>query len=326
MVVWVIGASGLLGRSVATAVTRRDGWRLLECPPLPWTDPERFADAVGLSFNLLLDTSRATDLPWAVVWAAGSVVTASPKADVDRELRQIGEAFSAMSARLGRGHPPGLVFYASSAGGVYGGSSAPPFTEASPVAPISPYGFFKIEAERLTREFASANHLSSLVGRIANLYGPGQRPDKAQGLISHLARAQFSPAPAMIYVPLENRRDYLYADDCADLVLDSLERLLQESRKGAPLNVTKILASGQAITLGALLGYFKAIAKAKPHVMLGSSPTAALQPLDLRLRSAVWPDLDGRELTPLPAGIRATINGILLEMQAPRLAIGSPTR
>jgi len=60
--------------------------------------------------------------------------------------------------------------------------------------------------------------------------------------------------------------------------------------------------------------------------MVGSSSAAAIQALDLRLHSTVWADLDRRELTPLPAGIRATIDAILLEMQNPRRSFTSISR
>jgi len=318
MIVWVIGAGGLLGRSVTRMVTKREGWHLIDAPSLPWGKPRRLEEAVSGGFRSLLMESESQQTPWTVVWAAGSVVTGSPQCDVDRELRQFRDALASMGEQLGREAPPGSIFYASSAGGVYGGLRNPPFTEESPVAPISPYGHFKLAAERAVVEFASANGVSSLIGRIANLYGPGQKLHKMQGLISQVAKAQFAVSPATIYVPLDNRRDYFFADDCAALILDALDWLQRESMGRGPINVTKILASGQAVTVGTLLGYFKGIVKAWPHVMIGSSPAAALQAPDLRLRSVVWPDLDRRELTPLPAGIRSTINTTLLEMQSPR--------
>lgn len=321
MIVWVVGEGGLLGRSVADAVRRRTGWSLLDNPSLPWHNPDGIGRAAGTTFERLLDTSKLAQEHWVIVWAAGSVVTASPQSHIDRELAQLAEAFQAMTPLVSRSTQPGFIFYASSAGGVYGGSTRPPFTENTAPVPISPYGAFKLAAERHVVEFAAGAGISSLVGRIANLYGPGQRLEKMQGLISHIAKAQFSVRPATIYVPLDNRRDYIFVRDCAELVIDAIQRLDREAAGKGPIHVTKILASGQAVTVGTLLGQFRAIAKTKPHVMLGDSPAAALQTLDLGLRSEVWPDLDRRELTPLAAGIHATMLAILTEIQDP-----SPSR
>ena len=78
----------------------------------------------------------------------------------------------------------------------------------------------------------------------------------------------------------------------------------------------KNLISGQAVTISALLGYFRTVAKGHPHVMLGSSDASALQAIDLRLASVVWPELDRAGATPLPAGIYATMTDILTRIQA----------
>jgi UDP-glucose 4-epimerase len=50
--------------------------------------------------------------------------------------------------------------------------------------------------------------------------------------------------------------------------------------------------------------------------MLGQSEAAALQAIDLRLRSVVWTHLDRRDLTPLPVGIHATMRSVLAELTA----------
>jgi UDP-glucose 4-epimerase len=318
MIVWVVGAGGLLGRSVADAVKRRAGWQLCENPALPWHDSDAIGGVAAVAFARLVDMSEREQQPWAVVWAAGSVVTSSPQPHIDRELTQLSKALDAMSSFVSTSSEPGLIFYASSAGGVYGGSENPPFTEHTEAVSISPYGTFKLAAERQVVAFAQEAGISSLVGRIANLYGPGQRLEKMQGLISHIAKAQYSVRPATIYVPLDNRRDYVFVTDCAELVIDALERARRESAVGGPAHFMKIFASGQAVTIGTLLGEFHAIAKARPNVMLGDSPAAALQTLNLGLRSEVWTDLDRRELTPLAAGIHATMLAVLAEFQNPQ--------
>ena len=50
--------------------------------------------------------------------------------------------------------------------------------------------------------------------------------------------------------------------------------------------------------------------KRSPRLVLGTSVNARYQVKDLRLRSVIWPELDHRALTPLPAGIAATAAGI----------------
>ncbi|KQO99431.1 NAD-dependent epimerase/dehydratase family protein [Leifsonia sp. Leaf264] len=315
--VWVVGARGLLGRGVVERLRARPGWSVADARPLPWSDPAAFAAAVASTLDGLAAAVAAGPEgdEWAVVWAAGAAVTNSPREALDAELHQLDVALRELESAGSRGLDPrsGALFYASSAGGVYGGSEHPPFDENTPPRPLAPYGHFKLEAEELVRGFGERSGVPVLIGRIANLYGPGQSLDKMQGLISHLARAQLTPQPASIYVSLDTLRDYIFVLDCADLVIDCVARLAT-----TPGVTTKIIASGQSVTIADLLGYFRLISKGKPHAMLGSNAASALQAHDLRVRSVVWPDLDVRSLMPLPAGIHATIEDLKLGMQAAR--------
>ena len=123
-----------------------------------------------------------------------------------------------------------------------------------------------------------------------------------------------------IYVSLDTLRDYFFAPDCAELIVEALARLREERSATQPVAVTglvttKILASQRAITIGAVIGEMRRIFKRSPRVVLGASPVSALQAKDLSLRSRVWPDLDRRTLTPLPVGIAATAADLQRKLQ-----------
>jgi UDP-glucose 4-epimerase len=267
----------------------------------------------------LFGSAARTQSDWCIVWVAGSGVIGTAADHLNEEIdqfRAILDVVALESARSGNASR-GAVFFSSSAGGVYGGSSSPPYTEATEPVPLSPYGETKLRMEKIISDFSIDSGVSVLVGRVANVYGPGQKLDKMQGLISHMAKAQFSPSPANIFVPLDTVRDYIYVADCAELICDSIDRLSEVSAHQAkPVQATKILASGQAVTVGSLIGHFRSLARGNPHIMLGSSPTISMQALDLRLKSIVWPDLDHRSLTPLPSGIHATMLDIVRGIQA----------
>ncbi|QYF73837.1 NAD-dependent epimerase/dehydratase family protein [Cryobacterium sp. PAMC25264] len=315
---WVIGARGLLGSATAAAIERRNGWVLLPADPLPWADDEAMAATAAATAERLLRTAATESADWAVLWLAGNAVTSTPPAAIAAELAQLRLVLDAVALAAGAHGTAlrGALFYASSAGGVYGGSAHPPFDETSLPVPISGYGRFKLDAEASLFAFSRASGVSVLAGRIANLYGPGQKLGKMQGLISHLAKAQFSPKPASIFVPLETMRDYIYVRDCAELVVDCVTRLQSVTARGGRTEAIKNLASGQAVTISNLLGHIRTLAKSKPNVMLGYSAEASMQGLDLRITSTVWPDLDKRQLTSLPAGIKATMDDVLAHIQS----------
>lgn len=314
-VAWVVGARGLLGSGVSRAIARRPEWEAMPQSSLPWHDPDAFADSARQAIRRLLALAAARGARWNIIWAAGSVVTSSPAEAFEREQGQLHRFLEILKEETAGVGVRGAVFFASSAGGVYSGSVSPPFTELTEAAPISRYGAFKLEMEAQLRLFSLQTGIPSLVGRITNLYGPGQRLDKMQGLISHLALSRFTGKPVFIFVPLETVRDYIFVDDCAGLILDALARLAAEMGSASPRTVTKILGSGEGVSISTLLGYYRAITKAMPHVVLGTTPATKDQAIDLRMRSVVWPELDCRERTVVAAGFHATMMDALRMIQ-----------
>ncbi|QEO08636.1 NAD-dependent epimerase/dehydratase family protein [Protaetiibacter larvae] len=301
---WVVGRSGMLGSAIARALHDRPDWSESVGVGLPWSEgPDAVRPAARDAARRLL--ADADGGPWALIWAGGAAVTASSEADTDREFELFAAAFDGAAEALRPDAANGRFFVASSAGGVYAGSTNPPFTERSEPVPLAPYGRLKLRSEVYARSVAERIGVPSIVGRIANLYGPGQRLDKLQGIISHLALARLTATPASVFVPLDTLRDYLFVDDAAELVLAALDRL--EVERG---HVTKILATGEGTSIASLLGQLRAISKARPRVVLGASPVARHQARDLRLRSVVWPEIDRARTRTLPEGIGRTIQDI----------------
>jgi UDP-glucose 4-epimerase len=299
---WVVGASGLLGDAVTRRLRADDSWAEVVAESLPWSDPAAAEREVNRIAEHVLSASRPTTLFWC---AGASVIGATPDrfaAELDL-LSQLLDAIASVFTRA-PGHQLD-IFFASSAGGVYAGSADPPFTEHTHPVPISPYGAAKLESEILTRRFADATGARLVIGRIANLYGPGQRLEKAQGVISQICRSYFTGSPTAIYVSLDTIRDYLFVDDAADLIAATM--LLSSDE-----HVTvKIFGSLQPVTLGAVLGLMRAVFKRRPPVMLGRSPNAVAQASDLRFRSVTLPEIDERPRRSLASGIHATALGMV---------------
>ena len=314
-VTWVIGASGLLGQPTYEQACRRG--HLVLRSHIPWdSDPADAATALHAAATDLLETAGAER--WNVIWVAGAGVVGTPPQDLENERLAYADFLQRFSKALGRrGTRNGSLFFASSAGGVYAGSSGSPFTEDSSVQPLAPYGHNKLAMEDLTRTFVAETGVPAMLGRISNLYGPGQNLAKAQGLVSQLAKAYLLRRPLMLYVSLDTIRDYLYVGDCARMVLRAVERMSAAQPSSHP--VTKILASGQPTSIAELLGVFMRIFKRRAPLVLGDSPNRRLQVRDLRMRSVVWNELDHGVSTTLPAGIRATVEDLAARLRAGEL-------
>lgn len=313
--VWVVGAGGLLGRGLASTLKSR-GHELMTSS-IPWQDAAAAKAALAAGAEEL--RAMANGRPWVIAWCAGAGVTGTSQAELDSELDVFTSALDSVAGALcAPGSAPGRFFLASSAGGVYAGAPDPPYSEKSTPQPLAPYGFAKLAAERATTGFAAATGTRALIGRVANLYGPGQNLAKPQGLISVFAKAHLTGQPVSVYVSLDTLRDYIFIDDAAALISDCLERL-SASDVVPGQTVTKIIATQRADTIGALIGACKTVFKRRPRIVLGASPYAKAQAHDLRLRSVVWTELDNRQFTPLPVGIDATVR----DMQTLRSGSGS---
>lgn len=318
----VIGSHGLLGSSLTAAAEERAPGRTLVAA-VRWNDVDRVQQDLTAGLDRLL--AMADGGRWRVAWCAGVGVTSTSRLDLEREVGVLRAFLGTVAERAGRASTgPGAVFLASSAGGVYAGSSGPPFTEHTTPRPISPYGEAKLAAEGAVRDMCATADVSALIGRISNLYGPGQDARKPQGLITHLCRGHVTGQPTSVYVSLDTLRDYIFVRDCADLVLDGLDRLDRDragrADQGTGTAVTKIMASQRSVSVGALLMESRRIFRRPTRLLVAASPFAGAQARDLRLRSVVWTELDHRVLTPLPVGISATVADIEQRMLAGRWA------
>lgn len=301
---WVVGR-GLLGGAIAASA---DDYFAAK---IRWGDP-----ALAVS-----DLQQAADEffagvsgEWEIYWCAGRGVTSTP----EEIMRSEGDVFHAFVNYLAERHGTrlggGLFFLASSVGGAYAGSEGTPFTESTPVHPLSHYGRVKLRMEADLRTLVERSDLSGLIGRITNLYGPGQDLAKGQGLISVLVESYVSGKPISIYVPLDTLRDYIYVADCARIIHASMSRLARQPRGSL---VIKIVGAMNAVSIGAILGEMSRLRRKPVPIVVGQGGGAG-QALDLRVRSTVWTDLDGLASTTLPEGLGSVYRSHLAAHMLPR--------
>jgi UDP-glucose 4-epimerase len=270
---------------------------------VPWADHDAALDVL---LHAAAEAALATPI-WRLAWCAGAGVVATPPAELEAEVRLFEAFVDGLRA------PPGSMFVASSAGGLYAGSPDPaPFDEASAVVALAPYGVAKIEMEELAGRLARRG-TRLLVGRLSNLYGPGQDLSKPQGLISQLCLAHESRGTLNLHVSLDTLRDYLFVDDAAAMIVAGVDLVDAEP---AGTTVTKVLASGRTVSIAGVVGEASRVLRRHPR--LSTRPSSGHQVRDLRLRSVVWPQLDSMARTPLAAGLRATAADVAARTHLPR--------
>lgn len=284
---WVIGRGGLVG----SAVARRRELEMFDSAPVSWHDDamsvlgaelDRFAEWVG-------------DDPWGLVWAAGSGVMSTGQHVLDAELATFGRFCSRAATTLPmRG---GGIYLVSSAGGTYAGSSRPPFDVHTLPAPLNAYGRTKLAQEEVLRTVCSPR-LQITIGRLANVYGPGQDLTKLQGLVTQLCLSALLGRSATVFAPLSTLRDYIYVDDAAHIVVDDVIRMADG--RGSPLE-HRVVCSGRSTSIAELITLVEDhTGRLLPlvHLLPGESYI-----VDLRLRAVREQSVERMLATPLESGV-----------------------
>jgi dTDP-glucose 4,6-dehydratase len=115
---------------------------------------------------------------------------------------------------------------------VYGslGPDDPPFTEATPYAPNSPYSASKAASDHLVRAYHHTYGLPTLTTNCSNNYGPYHFPEKLIPLViaNALAGKQLP-----IYGDGANVRDWLYVGDHCE----AIRRVLVDGKAGETYNI-----------------------------------------------------------------------------------------
>lgn len=105
------------------------------------------------------------------------------------------------------------VIFISSGGTVYGKDVESPISEDSVTLPISSYGLQKLSIEKLLYLYQYMYGLDYRVIRLANPYGPYQRPNGVLGAVTTFTYKALNDEPIKVYGDGTVIRDFIYIDD-----------------------------------------------------------------------------------------------------------------
>ena len=149
------------------------------------------------------------------------------------------------------------MVYASSAA-VYGVPAQLPLDDASPVAPMSPYGLEKLVNDQYAALYGELYGLSSLGLRFFNVYGPRQEPGSSySGVISKFADWAMRGEDFSVYGDGLQTRDFICVTDIARSNVAALT--------GTARGVIN-LATGTSVTMLQLAQAFEAVTEAPAKV------------------------------------------------------------
>jgi len=308
---WIVGRGGLLGSRLPSAIAAHvPGGECWNAPvaKFSWGAPDLLADQLRESAVEFAAAVRQRGCGWGVIWTAGAGVIGTSEAVLAAETATWEMLLSLLDTwLLDAGLRSGLVFLASSAGGVYGNCPDPLITEMSEGRPMSAYGHNKRRQEEILNTWADGRpEVTCRIGRISNLYGPGQNLAKPQGLISHISRCLIWQQPIHVYVPLDTIRDYIYIDDCARQIACAFVEWLRGGSAQPPSSRdrVKLFAAEEPTTVAQIVGEFTRLSfRRHPRVICAPSVLGLQQPRRLQFQSVVAPCLAAMRRTALQVGI-----------------------
>ncbi len=189
-----------------------------------------------------------------------------------------------------------LVFV-SSGGTVYGVPRTTPVAENHPTEPISSYGIHKLMVEKYLGLAHRLHGLDYRIVRPANLYGPRQRLDIAQGAVTVFLDRALRDQPIQIWGDGSVVRDYVY-------VADAVDAMLKAARFDGAQRIFNI-GSGKGTSLNELVAEIEKLL-GRPVKFEHSEPRALDVPVNVLDSSLAERYLGWRASTPLGEGLRRT--------------------
>lgn len=310
---WVLGARGLLGSAFCRALSAEGGTLFVPSESFNWTDAPRLALQLRAAVSEYAAAANRASR-WEIYWAAGVGTMSSTDESLAPETKALEQILECIRADVRLMAMDGTIVFASSAGAIYGSCSDEVITEESVPTPTNPYARAKLLQEDLLRNFCASNpRVGVLLARISTLYGVGQSIGKPQGLLTHMARNIVRNKPIGIYVPIDTIRDYIFADDTAVEVIETVRDTLEDR----PHAMMRIVASGRPTTIAEIISIFKRVAKRSPRITTSASKASSLYARRVQFCSIV-------PRGSRPVKVRSLVVGIAQVLEAERFRHANP--
>lgn len=111
------------------------------------------------------------------------------------------------------------VIFLSSGGTVYGKVEEYPIKEEHSQYPISAYGLQKLTIEKLLYLYNYIYDIDYRVVRLSNPYGPYQKPNGVQGVVTTFVNNVLFDKPIVVYGDGTVIRDFIYIDDAVEGII-----------------------------------------------------------------------------------------------------------
>ena len=293
----VIGGGGLIGTSLRKALFIEFAHQHKPFK-IGWNRPDQaVADLRQLIENFLDESDKE---PWIVAWCAGRGGFSSTTSELEHELVYLSVVLDELANSKNNN---GLFFLASSAGALYTEESSEVFTENSPISISNDYGRHKLAQENMVKKFSIDTKTKSIIGRLVSIFGPDQNLQKPQGLISQLCNNAIRKKPTEIYVPLGTTRNYLFSEDAANMIVQSIRFGYESIANDESYSTVKIFCNHQSVSISTICKSLSVITNKRTLISTRLLDGVAKYPEHFHIRSVTSPDLGAYCQTTLIAGM-----------------------
>lgn len=221
--VLITGVSGFLGRYIARLFSEQ-GWIVIGISSSSFENAP--TTSLKIYRSLKLPDPRLADIikeysPTLCIHCAGRASVGASVEEPDADF-YTNTALTFEVLNTLRLHAPFCKFIFLSSAAVYGNPQHLPIGEDQPTAPLSPYGFHKLQCEQLCLEFSKVYELRTASVRIFSAYGPGLR---RQVLWDICQKALTQPLICLQGTGRESR-DFIHALDVAKALLFVADKAL----------------------------------------------------------------------------------------------------
>ena len=215
MNITLIGGAGFLGTNLALLLSKQNNVTIVDRNSAYFEHIQRLNQNIKFMeapFDITADFDSQVKGQDVVYHLASTVIPGNSNKNISAELEANVIVTSKLLDACVRQEVKKVVFL-SSGGAVYGKKGVCPVNEDMVTYPISSYGVQKVAIEKLLYLYRYQSGLDYRVIRLANPYGPYQRPNGKLGVVTTFIYKALTDGRLEVYGDGSVVRDFIYVDD-----------------------------------------------------------------------------------------------------------------
>lgn len=223
MNILILGAAGFVGTNLTIKLAEdKDNNITLVDKNKDW-----FADIIKFNKDLkIVESTLCNDMDFSILEGqdilyhlVSSVIPSNSNKHISKDI-QANVLFSSQLFEACVKYGVKKVVFISSGGTVYGKELSCPIPETTSTNPITSYGVQKITIEKLLYLYNYMYGLDYRIVRLANPYGPFQRPNGVLGAVTTFTYKALKKEQIEVYGDGSVIRDFIYIDDAIKGILN----------------------------------------------------------------------------------------------------------